>query len=500
MREKTLLLCCLLFGSALKAQQAGDLDTSFGNNGAVVQSVGYPYPFIARIAEQADQKILVSHQIGTDDFGVWRFNADGSTDNTFGNSGHIQAVLFPSGEENYHYVLVSQPDGKILVAGQVLHTAVNGLRYNRTIVRFNVDGTLDSSFANNGRFIEYETHDTRILNMFLQGDGKIVFSSAGKLMRLNTDGSHDTNFSTDGTADSIAPVDFVWQAANDKIATVDKKSGVVFLQRFNTDGSIDNSFATNGLDTFSMGILHAKQLTNGKFLFCGVESNQTSDSARIVMSQRNANGGLDNTFGSNGYVRSDWYSGYFELFGPLNILSNGKFILSAERIFYNPSADSEIHLFCFNADGSPANNFGNNGMVTQNASNPLMNFGQYAAVQSDNKILLATYTFDPVQTTAVYLNVFRYLSDVNVGISATKEENKDIAIYPNPASDMVTISHANSTQLYALTLYQLNGQIVSHIPNVQNSINIDVSALPAGLYGLQIEDEKGRYHYKLVVR
>src|SRR5690242_6091990 len=98
---------------------AGDLDTSFGNGGKVTTSFpGSQAAFGFDMAIQPDGKIVVVGEVqsnSADDFGVARYNTDGSLDSTFGITGRITTDFF--GFRDFASAVVIQPDGKILVGG-----------------------------------------------------------------------------------------------------------------------------------------------------------------------------------------------------------------------------------------------------------------------------------------------------------------------------------------------------------------------------------------------
>ncbi|MCP3690214.1 MAG: hypothetical protein GY784_17565, partial [Gammaproteobacteria bacterium] len=92
---------------------------------------------------QADGKILVMGESDIDgdyDFALVRYNTDGSLDTTFDSDG-IVTTDFGNGDD-YAYDIVTQSDGKILVVGQ----SSNGSNDDISLVRYNADGSLDTSF------------------------------------------------------------------------------------------------------------------------------------------------------------------------------------------------------------------------------------------------------------------------------------------------------------------------------------------------------------------
>ncbi|MBV5310107.1 hypothetical protein, partial [Chromatium okenii] len=87
----------------------------------------------------------------SEDFGLVRYNADGSLDTTFGaadaSGGHTGRVMTDFGDVDTAYSLTLQSDGsdvKILVAGKSGDT-------NVALARYSADGVLDTSFGSGGK-------------------------------------------------------------------------------------------------------------------------------------------------------------------------------------------------------------------------------------------------------------------------------------------------------------------------------------------------------------
>jgi len=111
------------------------------------------------MVHQADGKLVVLLSIvpqkqtelglfpaSSHDYGVGRFNADGTLDTTFGDDGFVQIDF--SGGDDWASDLAVQPDGKIVVTGLVLNGP--GSRTVTGIARLNPDGSLDDSFGQGG--------------------------------------------------------------------------------------------------------------------------------------------------------------------------------------------------------------------------------------------------------------------------------------------------------------------------------------------------------------
>lgn len=71
-----------------------------------------------------------------------------------------------------------------------------------------------------------------------------------------------------------------------------------------------------------------------------------------------------------------------------------------------------------------------------------------------------------------------------------------VAIYPNPANDVLHIQSKNSAQVTQVIIYNLQGRQLMTVNH--NTGSIDVSSLSAGIYMLNVKTDKGSASYKLV--
>jgi uncharacterized delta-60 repeat protein len=211
-----------------------------------------------------------------------------------------------------------QPDGKIVVAGRTENpfTGIDSF----AIARYNVDGSLDSSFGVMGRVTtDFGGVDTAN-GISIQADGKIVVAGQGgpnsdfALARYNADASLDMTFGTGGKVlTDFGRLD----AANDVAIQTDGKivaagvGGELFaLARYNDDGSPDVSFGVNGKVTtefFGENIESATALaiqTDGKIVAIGSAISDFDPSFAIA--RYNKDGTLDSSFGAGGMVITDF--------------------------------------------------------------------------------------------------------------------------------------------------------------------------------------------------
>ena len=191
---------------------AGDLDTTHGNGGKVTTSFpGFQAGFGYVMALQPDGKIVVAGEVEldtADDFGVCRYNTDGSLDSNFGIEGRITTDFF--GFREFARSVAIQNDGKILVGGSC-KTSGSDQFFDFALARYNTDGSLDSGFGSGGKVsLDLGGNAEELLNTVLvQFDGRIVVVGGTLsgcctngfhtgLARFNQNGSLDTSFGLGG--------------------------------------------------------------------------------------------------------------------------------------------------------------------------------------------------------------------------------------------------------------------------------------------------------------
>ncbi len=159
----------------------GSFDTNFGVNGislfdglTISDGLSFVSP-ITDIAITPDNKIVAScyiNGIAGNDFAVFRFNANGIPDNSFGNYGLVVTDMPGS---NIVYSIAVQSDGKILAGGSALANS----NYNSCLIRYMTNGDLDTDFAEPtgiGIFDISKTPDSPdwITTICIQNNGRIL--------------------------------------------------------------------------------------------------------------------------------------------------------------------------------------------------------------------------------------------------------------------------------------------------------------------------------------
>jgi uncharacterized delta-60 repeat protein len=150
----------------------GTLDASFGTGGKVITGFGTSADdWASDVAIQIDGRIVIAG--GTADpsnFSLARYNSDGTLDASFGTGGKVITDFGTIAEGSLGLAL--QLDGRIVTAG---YAYIDGRTTDFAVVRYNVDGTLDTSFGSGGKVTTDFGGNYDIAGaVAIQPDGKIV--------------------------------------------------------------------------------------------------------------------------------------------------------------------------------------------------------------------------------------------------------------------------------------------------------------------------------------
>ncbi|MGC2238471.1 MAG: FG-GAP-like repeat-containing protein [Pyrinomonadaceae bacterium] len=301
----------------------GSLDNTYNPPPASLTGI---YP--GWVLDSSSRVVLLDNFSGIIRFA--RLNTDGSLDTGFNPT--LKQIGKASG-------LAIQTDGKILFSGDF--NRVNGTIKNN-LARVNTDGTLDTSFDVGSGF------DVAPGLVVLQADGKILvggdfttFNGAARnrIARLNADGSLDNTFNTElsSTLYSIVPQASGKILIGGNFATVNgiAQSGIA---RLNADGSLDTLFSPIFGSPSVRSILlqdDGKILVGGSF--SGVNGFNRQNLVRL-----NSDTSLDTTFNA----------GNIPVVYQLIRQTDGKFLVlhqvSIERRNSDGSADGSFQSLTFN--------------------------------------------------------------------------------------------------------------------------------------------------------
>lgn len=192
----------------VRYRRNGELDTSFGDGGAVVTDFGTDARTVGNaVAIQADGRIVVAGEVQSNWIAA-RFLANGDPDPSFDDDGVRFTAPLAIG---YAKDVAIQPDGRIVTAG----CETGGTRPRFGLVRYLTDGSPDPSFGEGGAQHE-ASFGPRFRggcasSMTLQRDGRIVLAGSAEkpdrggdlhfaVARYLPSGAMDPSFSRNGTA------------------------------------------------------------------------------------------------------------------------------------------------------------------------------------------------------------------------------------------------------------------------------------------------------------
>jgi uncharacterized delta-60 repeat protein len=330
----------------------------------------------------------------------------GALDPTFGNgAGYVTTSVSNATIYGAQSVLL-QPDGKIIDVGVANNFAKHGTFQGSDFaaVRYNADGTLDTSFGSAGLALVSPTSISSGSSMSdvaaalypntgTANDGKIVVEASylvtqGKknqtpidelaLVRFNSNGTVDTTFgsggevltlfSVGGTNVGVLHAGVVLTSTGQIVECGETSTGTV-LARFNANGTLDTTFGQGG-KVFTPGpqAQNLIQESNGQLLAVGWEGN----SGTVV--RYNVDGTVDTTFGSGGVVTNAAFgaAGIYgvAVYPAAGTANDGKIVVAG--------GGGEVARY--NTNGTLDSTFGSGGMVNTLRS---------VAIQADGKVVVS---------------------------------------------------------------------------------------------------------------
>jgi uncharacterized delta-60 repeat protein len=394
----TIAAIAMIFFAAMPPQSkaaAGDLDTSFNSIGYTITDISNRTDHDYGVVVQTDGRIVVAGYIfnGIDfDFALARYKIDGALDSSFDGDGKV--VTNFGNSDDYALALAIQPDGKIIVAGHSFSQTSGGT----ALARYNIDGSLDTTFNGTGKVITPVGRGTAVA---LQTDGKIVVAGDGfVIIRYNPNGSLDTSFDEDGIV--ITPLNGLTYGARGVAIQSDGKivaagdnriapdNAAFQLVRYKTDGALDTSFDGDGKVTTDFDIYYDEAntvaiQTDGKIVAAGF-SEGSGVSAVYALARYNTDGSLDGSFDGDGKVTTSYSVNSGAI--AVDIQSNGK-IVAAGGCSDGSSVSS--CMIRYNTDASLDTSFGTGGRVSTQIGANSQFYG--ATIQADGKIVAAGPTF-----------------------------------------------------------------------------------------------------------
>ena len=406
--QKRLALGISLVVFALPASlmaQAGTLDPKFGNGGIVftantVANAG---------ALQGDGKILVAGSISTvqnsEQPGLLRYNTNGTLDSGFGAGGK---VLIGGNNAGPAFAVAVQTDGKILVAAPAnLHL---------TVFRFNSNGSVDNTFGNNGATAIQPTEvflAPASGGIALEPDGRILVATGHNdggplriVARLLANGQLDSTFGSNGVAptfggDSVA----VLPNGNILVGTGSVTSAYApngaVVKDFGIHGQTPGFANEAGGFVVNNNSATVTRIITAGTIFTNLNLMSLNSVSGFLLVSYNIDGTLDNAFGIHGGVTTPFPGNILARALAVALQTNGH-IVAVGQTAPTDTGSSDFALVRYNPDGSVDTTFGNSGLVSTPFGTSVA-FASTVLIQIDGKIIAVGKSNNGTTTLARYL-------------------------------------------------------------------------------------------------
>jgi uncharacterized delta-60 repeat protein len=291
-----------------------------------------------------------------------------------------------------------QPDGKLIVADRT------------SLARYNLDGSIDSSFGNNGQLLltslTFSPVNT-VTALALQPDGSIIvatgqdrsllvtpsFLQQPALSRLNPDGSIDQAFSQNARYSSSVT------SAGSNLLSVQADGSIISLgsnniYRYEPNGTLQfiaNLEASTSVNNIagmrSFATLQGNKIVTADYITSANIFDLSGNNYSLVLNRYKLDGTLDRTFGNNGTVVGAGLPD-FRVTG-ITTNADDQLILTGANELLSPGVSTTL-LVKYSSNGTLDQNFGTNGFVNTGLLDWRFTSGQSSlTVQPDNKILIS---------------------------------------------------------------------------------------------------------------
>ena len=417
----------------------GQIDKSFGNHGKILFTTSASNDAVFLL--QSDEKIIF-----LDPKGIYRLTTDGALDSDFGDNGKI--IITNGNNQVNGSTIHLRKDGKIIFAGE---TRIN-FKDKLFFARLNQDGSLDSSFGENGiKILEFGARDNRLISFKTNEDNQIIvlasFNNSSSfsdfkrvIFQLNSDASINVDFGDNGFS--------IFEDDNYATKLYIQKNGKILvggnwdkILRLNSDGIVDNTFGENGIFESSINDLYIISTffenDEGNIFLFGTDIDQEKLSVGILSQNGNY------LTGENALIKLDLFEGLRELPTSINILPDGDILLAGHIRPEDPFYLQDIFIAKF-------------------------------------------YPF----------NVITSVEESEI------VKNENFIITPNPSIGKIQLKSlaTNNIKMLKGFIYSANGKLVRSF-NTELNQDIDINTLKNGLYIFILRDKNGySWNKKLIVQ
>lgn len=535
---KKLFTLALVFLFALNsyAQELGTFNTEFGTDGAVVFDPTSSHDFMYKVLVQEDGKIITVGRARVDskNYSIYvsRHNADGTLDDIYGEGGYVFLKVDPLIYLNCAYDADLGEDGYLYVTGYTYDYTNN----TAFIVCLDENGFENEDYGDKGYVVS--PYGGGIVYEAIDVDSKGRAVVAGYIndqilvTRYNAKGKLDQTFGDKGTVIVNLGENYYGNAFDVKVEESGKivvvgdifeaiEGGTLYYSciiRLKSNGDLDNTFADNGVLFIYAGEyaeygMSVSIQADGKYLVGGHDElwSETPELPRYesFIVRVNTDGTIDETFGTNGFVK-------FEPFEGDGCTNSCDIILAAPdgQIFgavysYNfVTSASRAYVYNLDSNGQLKEDFAGSGIMALPRFTEDENevYAMSLALKDNKNLLVGGYN-----SVGDDWNSKLFIADINVDIKVDDEGNEDdttsvignyenrFEIHPNPATTTISIEGVlnNNAQV---SIIDLTGRCVKEveISDVVSTINIE--DMERGVYFISVKQGDNNYVEKLVVK
>ena len=508
----TLILVFCVFNSL--AQNIGELNTDFGNDGSYIFEPSTAHDFIEKILIQDDGKILTVGKARVDgkNYSIYvsRHNADGSLDESYRDGGIAYFKVTPNIYMNSAFDAELNDDGLLFVTGYTFDYNNN----SAFIICLDENGFEYADFGDNGHVVSDYGHGIVYEAIDIDRDGRPVvtgyYDDQILVRRYDKNGSLDLTFGDNGTVIIILDsTPWAYCYAYDIETLEDGKTLITghkvsadmlyesYLLRINADGTLDDTFADNGVLYINAGEYAEYATTidvqaDGKYLVGGHDDLLTYapyPRCESYITRVNTDGTIDETFGNNGFVRIEQFEGdgcTNECYSVM-ATSDGQIFGTVYSYNYNSLA-SRGYVYNLDENGQFKEDFAGTGIIVlpQFEDEELKTITSSLALLNDNNLLVGGYF-----ATDNYSNQKLFISCVNINVKNDEdieELTTSLLLYPNPVKDQLHI--AIESRVEDIAVYDVYGRPQDYkTTRLQDGINVNVSNLHSGVYFVMIKSD-----------
>jgi len=424
------LITCLYLLHATNAQSQV-LDETFGNNGLVTRDINglrNITELVNQIAIQNDGKIIAivpnfpNNSYFFNNITLVRYQINGGLDSSFGNNGVVVSDFKEYNSQHAKpYTVNVLENGKILVCGDYYGTYENVSETYNFLIQYNSNGDLDSSFGINGKATGVFG---QVISVAIQKDGKILATG------------------------SIGPI----------VGGIYQK--LFSVARYQSNGTIDSSFGVDGMasvvyDSVSYNDLaYVVNIQNDQKILLGGYTYKSPNEYYLALVRLKADGNLDSSFGSNGKVATLFDEGFVGGIYCIVVQDDGKIIISGGR---------DYDFVRYNNNGGIDSTFGVYGKVK--VAGISSSGTQSMVLQKDGKFLKCGTAF--LQGAFNQFQIMRFSNNGRIDSSFGTNGAVNTDFDTSTAASCIALQSNGNVIVGGLTTYYYNGNSTGDLAMVR---------------------------------